>query len=50
MQWTLSTEDRKVKVSRKAAIEFLQTYKKYDIDVQFVFEEWLQDIQLCATT
>lgn len=48
-QWLLHTEDRKVNISRQAAIEFLQTYTKFNSEVLYAFDDWVRDIQIIAT-
>lgn len=48
-QWLLQTEERKLDISRETAIEFLQSYKSFDAEVEVVFDDWLREIQLIAT-
>lgn len=46
--WSKQNRQRKIHVSRAAAIEFLNSYKRFGSDVAVTFEDWLEDLTAIA--
>lgn len=47
-QWIIQNSERKVQVSRQAAILFLQTYKDFGTEVIATFDSWVRDLEIIA--
>lgn len=47
--WRYFINDRKLHISQQAAIEFIRTYKKFDLAVECVFTDWIEEIESIAT-
>ena len=46
--WARYQEERKIKISRGTAIEFLNSYKSFGLPVIAAFDEWIGDITAIA--
>lgn len=47
-QWRSQSQEKKVNISRAAAMEFMASYRKFGVEVACTFEDWLTDISLAA--